>query len=251
MYASYIRSLTGKGLSFVALQRTLQDFISAHNWKEASKRMGDYMLSFDENAYQKPFEELRALLTAPAKKNSQAYVEYCPAYDIRNAVLHPNGKSLYYTREVGKMRSIWVAGKTSSKKSKWNSGSEVRFTNDPNSDLTIPDTVKSIGAEAFRGCNAMTSVAMGNSVTNIGEWAFFSCGSLTNVTFGGCVASIGEYAFYNCKGLMDVTIPDSVRSVGVGAFSGCSSLVSATLGKGVTSVGTWFPNCRYGVSRGW
>ncbi len=137
VYASYIRRLTGKGLSFVALQRTLQDFISAHNWKEASKRMGDYMLSFDENAYQKPFEELRALLTAPAKKNSQAYAEYCPAYDIRNAVLHPNGKSLYYTREVGKMRSIWVAGKASSKKSKWNSGSEVRFTNDPNSDLTI------------------------------------------------------------------------------------------------------------------
>ncbi len=63
-----------------------------------------------------------------------------------------------------------------------------------------------------------------NSVTTIGSDAFASCSGLTSVTFPNSVTSIGKSAFYNCSGLTSVTIPNSVTSIGISAFSGCNNL---------------------------
>ena len=90
--------------------------------------------------------------------------------------------------------------------------------------VTIPNSVTSIGISAFWGCTSLTSVTIGNSVTSIGDSAFSDCSSLTSVTIGNSVTSIGEYAFYNCTSLTSVTIPDSVTSIGDSAFSDCRSL---------------------------
>jgi len=67
-----------------------------------------------------------------------------------------------------------------------------------------------------------------NSVTSIGEEAFFNCTGLTSVTIPGRVTSIGKEAFYNCTGLTSVTIPGSVTSIGWYAFYMCSGLTSVT-----------------------
>ena len=48
---------------------------------------------------------------------------------------------------------------------------------------------------AFRGCDSLTSVTIGNSVTSIGDYAFYSCDSLTSVTIGNSVTSIGDGVF--------------------------------------------------------
>ena len=66
---------------------------------------------------------------------------------------------------------------------------------------TIPNSVTSIGNDAFRGCSGQTSVTIPNSVTSIGDRAFEGCSGLTSVTIGNFVSSIGKYAFYNCSGL--------------------------------------------------
>ena len=63
-----------------------------------------------------------------------------------------------------------------------------------------------------------------NSVTSIGDDAFSNCKSLTSVTIPDSVTSISDFAFSNCKSLTSVTIPDSVTSIGEWAFFGCSSL---------------------------
>ncbi len=103
--------------------------------------------------------------------------------------------------------------------------------------LTIPDSVTSIGNDAFYNCDSLTSVTIPDSVTSIGEYAFSDCTSLPSVTIPDSVTSIGVGAFYGCTSLISVTIPDSVTSIGNSAFSWCTSLTSVTIGNSVTSIG--------------
>jgi hypothetical protein len=70
--------------------------------------------------------------------------------------------------------------------------------------ITIPNSVVSIGYEAFATCTSLTRVTIPNSVTSIGEDAFYDCSSLTSITIPASVTSIGEYAFSDCSGLTEV-----------------------------------------------
>ena len=102
---------------------------------------------------------------------------------------------------------------------------------------TIPNSVTSIGSEAFEGCTGLTSITIPNSVTSIGNFAFDGCNSLTSITIPNSVTSIGYGAFYNCTGLTSITIPDGVTSIGDMDFGGCSGLTSITIPNSVTSIG--------------
>jgi len=102
--------------------------------------------------------------------------------------------------------------------------------------VTIPNTVTTIGANAFTACG-LTYVSIGNSVTSIGWGAFAACPNLTYVSIGNSVTSIGANAFYGCIGLTSITIPNSVTSIGNNAFTGCFALTSITIPNSVTSIG--------------
>ena len=103
--------------------------------------------------------------------------------------------------------------------------------------ITIGNSVTSIGGSAFLLCSNLTSVTIPNSVTSIGLSAFQVCTNLTSVTIGNSVTSIGGSAFSGCTSLTSLTIPNSVTSIGGSAFSGCSNLTSVTIGNCVTSIG--------------
>ena len=103
--------------------------------------------------------------------------------------------------------------------------------------VTIPDSVTSIGNYAFYYCTSLTSVTIPDSVTSIGYDAFENCTSLTSVTIPASVTSIGYDAFENCTSLTSVTIPDSVTSIRNYAFYYCTSLTSVTIPSSVTSIG--------------
>jgi hypothetical protein len=71
---------------------------------------------------------------------------------------------------------------------------------------TIPNSVTSIGDEAFWGCISLTSVTIPDSVTSVGADAFYFCNSLTSVMIPDSVADIGWCAFAWCDGLTEITV---------------------------------------------
>ena len=75
---------------------------------------------------------------------------------------------------------------------------ESAFSNRPITNVTIPNSVTSIGASAFYCCRSLTSVTIPNSVTSIGNFAFYYCDSMTSVSIPNSVTSIGNSAFYYC-----------------------------------------------------
>ena len=110
--------------------------------------------------------------------------------------------------------------------------------------VTIPDSVTTIGIDAFSHCDSLTSVTIPDSVTEIGMWAFGFCRSLTSVTIPDSVTTIGHSVFRNCTSLTSVTIHDGVTTIGDYEFEGCSSLTSVTIPDSVTTIGySAFSDC--------
>ena len=82
----------------------------------------------------------------------------------------------------------------------------------------IPNSVASIGPQAFWNCASLTNVTIPDSVASIGVQAFWQCTSLVSVTIGVNVTNIGDMAFYNCSSLKSVYFQGNVPSLGSSVF---------------------------------
>ena len=107
--------------------------------------------------------------------------------------------------------------------------------------LKMPN-VTSIGNEAFKGCNDLTSVTFPSGLTSIGNEAFYCCGALTSVTFPSGLTSIGTKAFISCDALTSITLPSSLTSIGNDAFYSCDALISVTISGNPTMGARAFPD---------
>ena len=108
-------------------------------------------------------------------------------------------------------------------------------------DIVIPDRitakpVTAIGDRAFYGNWKITSVDMPNTITSIGKNAFGDCIALKTIRISNNAASIGDDCFYGCVKLADVSLPDSVTELGESAFSSCNALKTVTLGKNIREI---------------
>lgn len=144
-------------------------------------------------------------------------------------------------------------------------------------EITIPESVTTIGDAAFSGCSGLTNIIIPENVTSIGASAFSGCSGLTDVAIPEGVTNIGEAAFENCVGITSITvdnantkydsrensnaiietetnqlivgcantvIPDTVTGIGDCAFNGCTGLTSITIPNNVASIGNAaFYNC--------
>ena len=103
-------------------------------------------------------------------------------------------------------------------------------------EVIVPETVKTIGGNAFYKCSALTSLQLPSGVEEIGDYAFYECSALAiDVTLPG-LNKLGDGAFQvsgikslNLTGAPLATIPEF-------AFGQCSSLASITLNEGLSII---------------
>jgi len=102
--------------------------------------------------------------------------------------------------------------------------------------VTLPNSVSSIGNQAFANCTRLSDVTLPNNLTSMGEYAFFGCG-LTRLALPDSLASIADFAFAYCTFLTSLTLPSGVTSIGIRAFNECHLLTNVTLPNSVTRLG--------------
>ena len=99
----------------------------------------------------------------------------------------------------------------------------VKYTGTATS-VSIPSTVKTIGAEAFAGNTTLTSISVGDNVTEIEYGAFKDCSYLGSIKLPDSLTSIGNGAFSNNTSLKSITLPKNLKTLGSGVFAGCDKL---------------------------
>ena len=146
--------------------------------------------------------------------------------------------------------------------------------------VTIPESVKAIGSEAFYSCYSLNEIYynavmvddlgnnsgafrgaggddgivlyIGDCVTKIPAYLFagaeHNVAKIKSVIFKGDSAcqSIGDGAFYYCKSLTSIVFEGGsvCKTIGDKAFSNCTSLTQLEIPSTVTSIGYWsFENC--------
>lgn len=85
-------------------------------------------------------------------------------------------------------------------------------------EITFPDTLESIGKNAFYYDTAITAIDTGDSLQSIGEQAFYQNTALTDIRIGDAVTSVGRYAFYSCPEVQTLTLGENLETIGEQAF---------------------------------
>ena len=97
-------------------------------------------------------------------------------------------------------------------------------------------TVKTIGDNAFGGCNRIKTINIPGTVEIIEDGAFNNCKSLEKVTMANSVKEVGLEIFGDCISLKSVKLSNQIEQLN-GTFVGCTSLTSITIPEGILSLG--------------
>ncbi|MCH5212155.1 MAG: leucine-rich repeat domain-containing protein [Oscillospiraceae bacterium] len=120
---------------------------------------------------------------------------------------------------------------------------DTAFARTALSEITIPDSVTTIGAYMFEECGDLTDVTLGKDITILPRNLFFKCRKLKNIMIPDGITTLGDYVF-SYTGIENITIPDSVTSIGKCAFRYCSDLTDIRIPDGISVISdSMFANC--------
>lgn len=105
-------------------------------------------------------------------------------------------------------------------------------------ELLIPDSVTSIGANAFEECDGFGgTLSLPDSVKTVGEWAFYLCKGFTGLKLSAGLTKIEKLSFAHMYGLKtEVVIPEGVTEIGESAFQ-CSHMPSVRFPSTLKKIG--------------
>lgn len=110
--------------------------------------------------------------------------------------------------------------------------------------LNIGNEVESMLTEACRGCKRLQSLVLPKNVRYIGESAFRDCTSLSSLVVENDDIELGERAFENCANLSEVKLAKGISEIYGGVFNSCKALKSITLPEDLTVLGeSSFADC--------
>ena len=143
--------------------------------------------------------------------------------------------------------------------------------------VTIPNSIKVIGKNAFQGCFDLAAIELPDDLLIIADYAFDMCHSVKSIVLPSSVKFMGCGAFCDMRGLSSLkvdeknqnfdsrnhcdaiirtkdnvlirgcsntVIPSTVSCIGDSAFSGCDTLCSITIPNSIKSIGKYaFENC--------
>lgn len=111
--------------------------------------------------------------------------------------------------------------------------------------ISMPDTVTSIGSYAFYQCENLKRVNLSNKLLSVEDNAFEGCKSLLTIKFPSITNSIGARCFYNCTSLQSAILPNWITKIEAYTFSGCSSLKAIVIPKLVNTIDQYaFSACK-------
>ena len=130
-------------------------------------------------------------------------------------------------------------------------------------EVTIPNSVTTIGSYAFYSCTGLkkviwnarnangfqddtpfsdcenlTEFVFGDEVEHIPDYLCYNLTSLKNLVIGNSVTNIRSHAFKGCTGLTAVTLPNAMSDIGGLAFAYCTGLTEVTIPNAVTYIGS-------------
>ena len=138
--------------------------------------------------------------------------------------------------------------------------------------ITIPDSVKNIGNDAFRNCFGLREITIGNGIEELNMCLFSTCRELSilnicsqkitmntsenqyytknsqqykTVSIGSGTKEIGAYAFNEAINLKKISLPETLEYIGRYSFTYSTSIEVIEIPNGVTEIDDYaFSHCK-------
>ena len=105
-------------------------------------------------------------------------------------------------------------------------------------ELDFPESLISIGDDAFKYCKGITSLKLPSNLESIGSGAFGSCESLKgSLVIPNKIKYLHDNIFFNCALDGTLTLPDGLLTIENNAFYGCPFQGELHLPKSLLSIG--------------